>query len=159
MSVPSPDRHDDFGTLLDYNRWATSRILDVMQGVSGFPDRALELLSHLLRSQDVWYGRVRQTHHAELEFWTIDSFSTCVERFENSTRRWAHLVREVAANDPEMTIQYTNSNGTRFETSFRDILTHVVNHGTHHRAQIALVLRKAEIVPPPTDYIFYVREE
>lgn len=159
MSLSRPDRHDNFVTLFDYNEWATHRILDVMQGAPHLPDRALELLSHLLRTQDVWYGRVKQTDHADLDFWTTDSLSTCVERFEESTQRWMRLIRRVAANDSDMTVQYTNSTGTPFETPFRDILMHVVNHGTHHRAQIAIVLRNAEITPPPTDYIFYVREE
>lgn len=159
MSRPPPDRRENFATLFDYNRWATDRILDTMQGAPHLPDQALELLSHLLRTQDVWYGRIKQTDHADLDFWTTDSLSTCVERFDDSTRRWMHLVREVASNDTEMTVEYTNSKGTPFETPFRDLLTHVVNHGTHHRAQIALVLRKAEVAPPPTDYIFYVRKE
>jgi uncharacterized damage-inducible protein DinB len=35
----------------------------------------------------------------------------------------------------------------------------VVNHGTHHRAQIALLLREAEIAPPATGYIYYLREQ
>ena len=56
-------------------------------------------------------------------------------------------------------VAYTNSSGTAFETPLRDILTHVVNHGTHHRAQIALVLREAGIAPPATDYIYFVREK
>nr|WP_272505416.1 DinB family protein [Salinibacter ruber] len=34
----------------------------------------------------------------------------------------------------------------------------VVNHGTHQRAQIALVLREADGAPPPTDAIFFVRD-
>ncbi|MCS3649485.1 putative damage-inducible protein DinB [Salinibacter ruber] len=53
---------------------------------------------------------------------------------------------------------YTNSTGTRFETPLRDCRRDVVNHGTHHRAQIALVLREADGAPPPTDYIFFVRD-
>jgi len=36
------------------------------------------------------------------------------------------------------------------------VLFHVVNHGTHHRAQIVSALRQLKIDPIPQDYIFYV---
>lgn len=130
-----------------------------MSGATEVPNRALELVSHLLRTQDVWYGRVKKTDHANLSFWTTDSLATCEDRLEGSTNRWRTLLDEHSDDDLRRTISYTNSEGRAFQTPLRDILTHVVNHGTHHRAQIALVLRRAEITPPPTDFIFFVREE
>ena len=36
------------------------------------------------------------------------------------------------------------------------VLSHVVNHGTAHRAQIGAMLRSFGLKPPPQDYIFYV---
>jgi len=36
------------------------------------------------------------------------------------------------------------------------VLYHVVNHGTAHRAQIGAMLRHLGFKPPPQDYIFYV---
>jgi len=36
------------------------------------------------------------------------------------------------------------------------VLSHVVNHGTSHRAQIGAMLRQLGLKPPPQDYIFYV---
>ena len=155
--MPSPHADDDFATLLRYNQWANARVLDTLQSAGDVPERALELFSHLLRSQDVWYGRVQNTDHADLDFWTTDSLSACAERLDASTQRWDALLssRSDALDQP---ISYTNSKGTAFETPLRDLLTHIVNHGTHHRAQIALLLREADISPPATDYIFFVRE-
>ena len=155
--MPPPHADDDFATLLRYNQWANARVLDTLQSAGDVPERALELFSHLLRSQDVWYGRVQNTDHADLDFWTTDSLSACTERLDASTQRWDALLssRSDALDQP---ISYTNSKGTAFETPLRDLLTHIVNHGTHHRAQIALLLREADISPPATDYIFFVRE-
>jgi uncharacterized damage-inducible protein DinB len=127
-----------------------------MQSAEAVPERAVELFSHLLRAQDVWYGRVQNTDHADLDLWATESLSVCAERFEASMHRWETVLEEY--EDLDASISYTNSKGTPFETSLRDIFTHVVNHGTHHRAQIALVLREVDIAPPPTDYIFYLRE-
>jgi len=36
------------------------------------------------------------------------------------------------------------------------VLSHVVNHGTAHRAQIGAMLRNLGHKPPPQDYIFFV---
>ncbi|TFG95181.1 hypothetical protein E4H12_13810 [Candidatus Thorarchaeota archaeon] len=36
------------------------------------------------------------------------------------------------------------------------VLSHVVNHGTAHRAQIGAMLRGFGFKPPPQDYIYYV---
>jgi len=157
MPSPPPRTAADAATLLQYNRWASDRVLDTLQSAADGPERAVELFSHLLRAQDVWYGRVAGTDHADLDFWATDPLSTCAERLDASTQRWASVL-EKRAGHLDQAISYTNSKGTPFETPLRDICTHVVNHGTHHRAQIALVLREADIVPPATDYIFYLRE-
>ncbi|MMZ69323.1 DinB family protein [compost metagenome] len=64
-----------------------------------------------------------------------------------------------AVNDGKLKeqIHYRTSNGESFATSIEDILTHVALHGSYHRGQIAASLRMAEIAPPATDYIFFVR--
>lgn len=148
----------DEQTLFEYTRWANARLLDTMKEADAVPGRAVELFSHLLRTQDVWYGRVEGTSHAELDFWVEEDLAACAERAEASAARWHSLLEDRSTDAFDQPISYTNSKGTQFETPLRDIFRHVVNHGTHHRAQIALVLREADIAPPPTDYIFFVRD-
>jgi uncharacterized damage-inducible protein DinB len=159
MPAPQARTAADFRSLFRYTRWANDRVLDTMQAAEAVPERAVELLSHLLRTQDVWYGRIEKTDHADLDFWEKDSLAACAERAEASAQRWETGLDGWTAEDLDKSIAYTNSKGTRFETPLRDLLSHVVNHGTHHRAQIALVLREADIAPPATDYIFFVRDE
>ena len=158
MSPPTADPPEKGRTLLQYTQWANDRVLDTLHTADAVPERILELMSHLLRTQDVWYGRVANTAHARLDFWAVDDLATCVERAEASMERWRSLVAD-RVDRLDQPVAYTNSSGTEFETSFRDILRHVVNHGTHHRAQIALLLREAGLSPPATDYIFFVREK
>lgn len=154
-----PDRtRSDFVALFDYGKWANNRVLHALKSAEPVPDRAVELFSHLLRSQDRWYGRVRDTEHAYLDIWVEEDLTACARRAEASARRWDGVIDGVTRDALDEPVAYENTKGISFETPLRDILTHVVNHGTHHRAQIALVLREAEIAPPPTDYIFYVRE-
>jgi uncharacterized damage-inducible protein DinB len=157
--MPSARTLDDVRHLFDYNRWASTRVLRALQEADEVPERALELFSHLLRAQDHWYGRVAGTDHAGLDFWKTESLADCAERLTASTQRWQAVLDTRAADGLDQTVVYTNSKGIRYENTLRDICTHVVNHGTHHRSQIALVLRQAEIDPPATDYIFYLRDQ
>lgn len=159
MPAPQTRTVADFRSLFRYTRWANDRVLDTMQAADPVPERTVELLSHLLRAQDVWYGRIEKTDHATLDLWADEDLAACAERAEDSTRRWKAVLSDRAAPDLDQSIAYTNSKGTSFETPLRDLLSHVVNHSTHHRAQIALVLREAGIAPPATDYIFFVRDE
>lgn len=157
--MPSARTLDDLRTLFDYNRWASTRLLDVMGAAADVPGRAVEFFSHLLRAQDVWYGRVKGTDHADLDLWETESLPDCADRLQASMKRWETILDERVEDGLDQPVVYTNSKGTRYENTLLDICTHVVNHGTHHRSQIALVLRRAEIAPPATDYIFYLREQ
>ncbi len=156
MPSPLPDASAKERTLLQYTQWANGRVLDTLRAADAVPERILELMSHLVRTQDVWYGRVANTDHARLDFWAVDDLDVCAERAKASVERWRSLVAD-RLDRLDQSIAYTNSSGTAFETSLRDILRHVVNHGTHHRAQIALLLREAGVPPPATDYIYFVR--
>jgi uncharacterized damage-inducible protein DinB len=44
-----------------------------------------------------------------------------------------------------------------FSNTIKDILFHMINHSTHHRAQIAMDMRNNKLEPLPLDYIFYKR--
>jgi Uncharacterized protein conserved in bacteria len=157
MSAPESPAAADIQTLFRYTRWANARMLDAMQAAEAVPARAVELFSHLLRVQDVWIGRVEGTAQADLDLWAEEDLAACAERAGTSMARWQSMLDERSENALDQSVVYTNSEGTRFETPLRDLCRHAVNHSTHHRAQIALVLREADIAPPPTDYIFFVR--
>ncbi|WP_263788156.1 DinB family protein [Salinibacter grassmerensis] len=157
--MPQSRTAGDFRSLFEYDRWASDRLLDTMQAAGSVPSRAPNLLMHLLRAQDVWHGRIESTDHADQDLWVEASLEDCARRAEQAAHRWKRLLDKLADDDLDRLIAYRNSKGTAFETPLREVLSHVVNHGTHHRGQIALLLREGGIAPPPTDYIFYLREQ
>ena len=87
MSAPQSPAADDIQTLFRYTRWANARMLDAMQAAEAVPVRAVELLSHLLRVQDVWFGRVEGTAHADLVLWVDEDLAACAERAGTSVAR------------------------------------------------------------------------
>lgn len=159
MPASQPRTIGDIRSLFEYDRWATRRLISAMEDTAPVPPRALNVLMHLLRAQDVWHGRIEGEDRADLELWVEASLDDCTRRAKRTARRWNRLLDTLSGHDLDALVTYENSTGTSFETPLRKVLSHVVNHGTHHRGQIALVLREAEIAPPPTDYIFYLREQ
>jgi uncharacterized damage-inducible protein DinB len=66
---------------------------------------------------------------------------------------------EIITNaDPfDKRITYETTEGRTFSNTLQDILFHVINHSTHHRAQIAADFRANGLEPLALDYIFYKR--
>ncbi|MBL7976800.1 MAG: hypothetical protein JNN12_00565 [Bacteroidetes Order II. Incertae sedis bacterium] len=54
-------------------------------------------------------------------------------------------------------ISYQTTSGASFQNTRAEIITHVLNHGTHHRAQISAHIRATGDIPPAIDYIVYLQ--
>ncbi|UPT65543.1 MAG: hypothetical protein M0D57_13455 [Sphingobacteriales bacterium JAD_PAG50586_3] len=62
-----------------------------------------------------------------------------------------------STDDYSAVLEYKNSRGDAWNSTYEDILTHIANHGTYHRGQIASRLKEIGVQPPTTDYIAYSR--
>jgi uncharacterized damage-inducible protein DinB len=60
-------------------------------------------------------------------------------------------------DDLEQTVIYSNTKGQRFCNSIREIIYHIVNHGTYHRGNISAMIRQLGYQGTSTDYIYYLR--
>ncbi len=54
-------------------------------------------------------------------------------------------------------LKYKNYVGDYYETNVEQIMSHLVNHGSYHRVQVAMLLRQKGYEPVNTDYITYDR--
>ena len=54
-------------------------------------------------------------------------------------------------------LTYNNYVGDPYVNNVENIMIHLVNHSTYHRAQIALLLRQKGFEPVNTDFITYDR--
>ncbi len=55
-------------------------------------------------------------------------------------------------------LEYRDTKGNQYSNSYKEILFHIVNHGTYHRGQLALEMRNRGLDPIISDYIYYKRE-
>ncbi|MCJ0741142.1 DinB family protein [Pedobacter montanisoli] len=117
-------------------------------------EKANRLFSHVLTSQHIWAKRILfQT--PTLGVWEMLEPTDFAKYSEENFKMLNEIITHVSL---DKVIDYTNSSGQSFSNRVSDILLHVCNHCTYHRAQIASMLKENQVQPPTTDYIFFKRQ-
>lgn len=148
-----------FKRLFEYQAWANSTIATYLSEVSMNEkpsQRALELLSHSVLAEEVWYGRVAQKN-VPTSVWETLEVEKLISKIEGMNQRWNSLLSTMNEDSLNKIILYTNLQGKSFETSVGDIMTHVVNHASYHRGQAILNLKDQYGKVPSTDFIAFAR--
>ena len=138
-----------------YNNWANSLLLDTLVAHNDvLPESCVLLFSHIVNAQSIWISRIKGIIPA-VTVWQLHDLETCRMLLEESIN--SMLLVEVPQTADSPVIRYKTSTGDFYETSVADILLHMFNHGTYHRAQIAREMRVHNLTPVNTDYIQFVR--
>jgi uncharacterized damage-inducible protein DinB len=140
--------------LINYTQLADRRVIDIfLQAETALPE-AQNMFSHILNSQRIWLDRVQgsEPQYDRYQLQPVDLFD------EMHNQNCKDMLEIVHNHDLKEIIIYKNSSGEAFSNAVHDILFHVVNHSTYHRAQVATQFRLNNIQPPVTDYISYKRE-
>jgi uncharacterized damage-inducible protein DinB len=146
-----------FLKLLDYDRFANLEILKLINEANE-PELAVKLMAHLLSAQQVWYKRCKGLPDAGRVLWPDWKADTFEKTINENHDAWVSYVSELNPEDFNKVIAYQTLRGDSYENLLSDILAHLINHGTHHRAQAGQQLKQAGIENLPlTDYIFYIR--
>ncbi|MEL7534646.1 MAG: DinB family protein [Bacteroidota bacterium] len=141
--------------LYAYHDWANRQYFPIL-GLEAVPAECIRLYSHILNAHGIWMARIlnQKVPVAAFDIHKVENFPQIHEGFQAQSVRLLEIERNL-----DRVINYSNSSGERFSNSLGDIMAHIVNHGTYHRGQVAMLLRKADIAPVQTDYIFYQREQ
>lgn len=162
--------HDDMLLLFDYNHWATNKILaaarraseDELCRASTLPWKSIHgTLVHMMDAERTWRLRC-QEGAAPARLADPSKYPTLAELTAQWTAEEAALrayIDGLADADLESTIAYRNTKGVPYAQALWQILVHVVNHGTQHRAEVAQLLTELGHSPGDVDFIFYLREQ
>lgn len=146
-----------FADLYAYNQWANDRLLQILQNTpNGGTARCCQLMTHILSAQQAWLERVRGIPRT-VGLWDTLDIAKLLPLFAESHQQWAVFWQNFTADEFGRVISYTNSQGKAYQNTVKDIVTHLVNHSTYHRAQVNQLLRQNGFEPILTDYIAYVR--
>ena len=147
---------DQFRLLFRYDYWANSLMIDAHLASELEDSLSTRWLQHIVNAQALWLDRVlSQTPSRQV--WQEVPWDQLRTDYASLHQQWMNLLERSTEADLAGIVPYQNSLGDSYSSTLADIITHVVNHGTHHRAQVAARLRELSFAPPSTDYIFWRR--
>ncbi len=143
-----------FKELFEYSNHYNQKLIDLLSSNSEkITDKSISLMNHIVNAHQIWNSRI--SGDEPFDVWIIHSFHDLKNIDILNYTKTLHIIDTKEFSE---VIKYTNSKGETFTNSVKDILFHVVNHSTYHRAQIATECKSAGIAPLVTDYIFLKRE-
>ena len=149
---------DYFIRLFNYDRYANLLMSETIIK-AGNPEKPVQLMAHLLSAQQIWLKRCKNEPVIAAVLWPDWQADTFEQMINDNHRRWINLLDYSDPDDFDKIISYKSLKGDSFENKLVDVLGHVINHGTHHRAQAGQQLKFAGSENlPNTDYIFYIRQ-
>lgn len=153
--------------LLDYNRWATARLVAVTASLDdagfgrelggSFPSLRATWL-HLLRAEWIWLSRWRgDPDGAAPELDASLAPSALPELWEELWREQRAYTTALSAAELDAPVEIVTRTGIAARLTLEECVQHMVNHASYHRGQIASLLRQLGAEPVGTDlFLYYV---
>ncbi len=146
--------HEHLKDIFEYNHHFNQKLFALLaQHYPDLPVKTLRLINHLVNAQQIW--NVRINGGTPFEVWQLNNWNELAGIDDANYQMTLKIITE---KDLDGIIAYSNSKGEKFSNKVKDVLFHVINHSTYHRAQIATDLKLNGIEPINTDYIFYKRK-
>lgn len=158
-----------FQHLLAYHGWAYQRLLESLLQVDDAAYRAPcglffgslhGTLNHLAAVDRIWLARVRQEpqpyHRLDVEVATDrDELAAFLASGVQAWQGQLAGLDDAALLRP---LDYRNMRGDPQQRSLAEIVTHLVNHGTHHRGQACAAISAMGLETPAMDFIYFKPE-
>ena len=160
---------DHFLMLARYHVWATDQLLDrhvarlsdddYRRDVGLFFKSVHGTLNHLLVAErGLWFERFvnGQSPKRTLNEEVHGDRATLHAALKQAARDWLPAIGSWDEARFDGTLHYTSTEGVGRTVPFTPTLTHVFNHGTHHRGQISAALTGLGGEAPEIDLLFTV---
>jgi uncharacterized damage-inducible protein DinB len=150
-----------FRNLVAYNQWADEKILKAIDGLT--PDdlaRPVDAyfgnlgknIKHILMAQRIWLARWKGQPPLKMDAPIAESWP---DAYAATHAEFRAFVEPLADRDFDRVVKYANSRGEPFEAPLGVLVTHVVNHGTAHRAETGLLLERIGRSPGDLDFVYF----
>lgn len=156
-------------TLFDYNYWAHRKVWDCIMELSSeqftqhIPYSMGSVHSQVVHSMSAeWIWLSRLCGNAPTSMLTVEEYPTrglIRQKWDNIEADMRAYLDAITEDQLHQTFDYQQTDGTPRQDKILDILLHVVNHGTDHRAQILRILGDFGAPTIAQDIIFYMREK
>ena len=146
--------------LVAYNQWADERLLAAIDRVApeelarpreAYFGTIAANLRHIVGAQRIWLARWRGEAPRYDEQITVP----WREAFGETHAVLGAYVGGLSDADADRAVRYTDLRGNAREIALAQSITHLVNHGTAHRAETGLLLERLGRSPGDLDYSVY----
>jgi uncharacterized damage-inducible protein DinB len=172
MSTPSSARVIHFLRLHAYEADASVLALTSMESVprEAHGDdrfgRLLAIAAHIQIARRLWLKRLESLaggvggespSGAGIDFWPRWTIDRTRWEAADLNRLWADYLSPADDALLDAELRYTSSESVAYASFVHEVLTHVFNHSTYHRGQIARLVNELGGRPASTDFITLTR--
>ena len=161
-----------FARLFDYEARCTELVLTSLRqshqavghlGLASLAapyERAVAIFCHIQAARRVWLHRVapERTGFPEGGLFPVWPLEKVTAEARAMDELWKGYAAALGSTDVSRAVRYRSTEGVEYESALADILTHVVNHSTYHRGQIASLVAATGVKPAVTDFIVVTRK-
>lgn len=146
--------------LFQYDLWSARKLADTLLESNDFPEKAacFAFLSHIVNVQKRWFQRVVLIDLGTVEPWYEYEPQNFKRKAKEASQLWMDLIGDHEV-DLSAHISYQDSLGNERVLPIEEICRHLIVHGQHHRAQVALMLGKGGVEAPVTDFSNFSKTE
>lgn len=155
--------------LWEYNHWANRRLMARANGLSNAQlsdklesmwNSILGTMAHVLGAEWIWRQRVQEgvSPAALLDREQFTTLETLSLRWNEEEAAMRDYLAGLSDADLNRVVDYQNTQGKSFRRPLWQLLTHVVNHGTQHRSEVALYLTNFDRSPGDMDITVFLSE-
>lgn len=143
---------DFIHTLWNYNIWGHGQLWQCLQTVSeedfkahvDYSNGSLHVHTvHLMWAEDVWYNRLHDTPRPTYTPKDYPTRAGIREKWDSVQQKWQTYLNNLSPTDLERRIDIVPFTGNPYSGTVADLVLHVVNHGTNHRAQMLRLIHDA----------------
>jgi uncharacterized damage-inducible protein DinB len=154
-------------TLLDYNYWGHHKLWACIIRLSKADFRAENTYSwgsvqvqvvHVMWAEAVWYARIHGLARPEFTAADFPDRRAIRAKLDQIEADWRAYATQITQAELERTFEVQRLNGERYTHSALEVIPHMVNHGTDHRAQILQRIHTLDGQTFAQDMIYYLRE-
>jgi uncharacterized damage-inducible protein DinB len=147
--------------LVAYNEWANEKLLKAIDGmtpeelarpVDAYFGSLAANLKHILFAMRAWLARWKGEPPPNRDAAITEPWRDVYAATHAEFRAFVEPLTDAGA---DRVVSYKDLKGNPFQAPLSQLITHVVNHGTTHRAETGMLLERLGRSPGDLDYVYF----